>query len=94
MSKEITMTVTDFGAEIVLNRPQKHNAVTPEMAALLQEACAVADRDEAVRVVLIRGAGERAFSSCSDLNSLAEYPSAWGFRNRVTHPPSATSRSR
>jgi len=85
MSKEITMTVTDFGAEIVLNRPQKHNAATPEMAALLQEACAVADRDEAVRVVLIRGAGERAFSSCSDLNSLAEYPSAWGIRNRVIY---------
>ena len=78
MTKEITLTVTDFVAEIVLNRPQKHNAVTPEMAAALQEACVLADRDDAVRAVLIRGAGERAFSSGSDLNSLAEYPSAWG----------------
>jgi len=85
MNKEIVMTVTDFVAEIVLNRPQKHNAVTPEMAAALQEVCAVADRDDAVRVVLIRGAGERAFSSGSDLNSLAEYPSAWSFRNRVIY---------
>ncbi len=85
MTKEITLTVTDFVAEIVLNRPQKHNAVTPEMAAALQEACVLADRDDAVRAVLIRGAGERAFSSGSDLNSLAEYPSAWGFRNRVIY---------
>ena len=65
--------------------PKKHNAITPEMAAALQEVCGVADRDDAVRVVLIRGAGERAFSSGSDLNSLAEYPSAWSFRNRVIY---------
>ncbi len=85
MTTEITFTVTDFVAEIVLNRPQKHNAMTPEMAAKLQEVCATADRDDAVRVVLLRGAGDRAFSSGSDLNSLAEYPSPWKFRNRVIY---------
>jgi enoyl-CoA hydratase len=85
MSKEITLTVADFIAEIVLNRPEKHNAITAEMAASLQEACATVDRDDAVRVVLIRGAGERAFSSGSDLNSLADYPNAWKFRNRVIY---------
>jgi enoyl-CoA hydratase len=85
MNKEIVMTVTDFVAEIVLNRPQKHNAITPEMAAALQEVCGLADRDVAVRVVRIRGAVARAFSSGSDLNSLAEYPSAWSFRNRVIY---------
>jgi enoyl-CoA hydratase len=85
MSKKITFTVADFVAEIVLNRPQKHNAITPEMAAALQEVCLAVDRDDAVRVILVRGAGERAFSSGSDLNSLAEYPSAWSFRNRVIY---------
>jgi len=82
---EITYTVTDSVAEIVLNRPQKHNAITPDMAASLQEVCARADRDPNVRVVLVKGAGARAFSSGSDLNSLAEYPSAWAFRNRVIY---------
>jgi enoyl-CoA hydratase len=82
MSEEITFTVADAVGEIVLNRPHKHNAVTPEMAAALEEICAKVDRDDAVRAVLIRGAGERAFSAGSDLNSLAEYPSAWKFRNR------------
>jgi enoyl-CoA hydratase len=38
MTKEIAFTVADFVAEIVLNRPEKHNAVTPAMAAALQEA--------------------------------------------------------
>jgi len=85
MVKEITFTVTDHVAEIVLNRPQKHNAMTPEMAAALKDICSQIDRDDAVRVVLLSGAGEKAFSSGSDLNSLAEYPSAWKFRNRVSY---------
>ena len=85
MDGEINVTVFDFVAEIVLNRPQKHNAITPPMAATLQEACLAVDKDDNVRVVLLRGAGDRAFSSGSDLNSLAEYSSAWAFRNRVIY---------
>jgi len=85
MTNGILVSVSDHVAEIVLNRPEKHNAVTREMAARLQEICTAVDRDAAVRVVLIKGAGERAFSSGSDLNSLAEYPSAWAFRNRVVY---------
>jgi enoyl-CoA hydratase len=63
-------------AEIVLDRPQKLNAVTPEMAARLTEFCARVDQDDSVRAVLLRAVGERAFSAGSDLNSLAQYPSA------------------
>ena len=85
MTNEVLVTVSDHIAEIVLNRPQKHNAITRAMAARLREICADVDRDDDVRVVLIKGAGERAFSSGSDLNSLAEYPSAWAFRNRVVY---------
>jgi enoyl-CoA hydratase/carnithine racemase len=85
MSEEVTLTVANFIGEIVLNRPQKHNAMTPKMTAELQAICARVDRDDAVRVVMIKGAGERAFSSGSDLNSLAAYPSAWAFRNRVSY---------
>src|SRR4051812_23432782 len=72
-------------AEIVLNRPAKHNAVTPAMAATLEGLCRQIDRDDEVRVVLIRGAGERAFCSGSDLNALAGYPTAWKFRNRIEY---------
>jgi enoyl-CoA hydratase/carnithine racemase len=85
MTDEILVSVSGHIAEIVLNRPQKHNAVTREMAARLRDICAEADRDEDVRVILIKGAGERAFSSGSDLNALAQYPSAWAFRNRVVY---------
>jgi enoyl-CoA hydratase len=85
MSENIRYTVVDSVAEIVLDRPQKYNAITPDMAAALLDICAKADRDEAVRVVIIKGAGERAFSAGSDLNTLAEYESTWAFRNRVIY---------
>lgn len=85
MADQVTLAVNDHIAEITLDRPAKHNAVTPEMAASLQEICRQVDRDDAVRVVLIKGAGTRAFSAGSDLNSLAAYPSAWKFRNRVVY---------
>ena len=58
MTEEITFTVADYVGEIMLNRPQKHNAMTPKMAAELQAICAAIDRDDTVRVVMLRGAGE------------------------------------
>ncbi|HUI16172.1 MAG TPA: enoyl-CoA hydratase/isomerase family protein [Alphaproteobacteria bacterium] len=85
MSGNVRFAIEDAVAEIMLDRPEKLNAVTPEMAATLARLCAEVDRDDAVRVVLLKGAGGRAFSAGSDLNSLAEYPSAWKFRNRVEY---------
>lgn len=58
MTEDVTLTIADAVAKIVLNRPRQLNAVTPEMAATLEELCAQVDRDDAVRAVLIAGAGE------------------------------------
>ncbi|MGH6742998.1 MAG: enoyl-CoA hydratase/isomerase family protein [Bradyrhizobium sp.] len=85
MTEDVTVAISDRVAEITLDRPQKHNAMTRIMIAALADICSQIDRDDAVRVVLLKGAGERAFSSGSDLNMLADYPSAWAFRNRVSY---------
>jgi enoyl-CoA hydratase len=85
MEDEVFLVKDGFVAEIVLNRPAKLNAVTPAMAARIEVLCREADRDDGVRAVLIRGAGERAFCAGSDLNALADYASAWSFRNRVEY---------
>ena len=54
-------------ARITLNRPHADNAITTEMGALLTEVVeSVAVRTE-VRVVILTGAGDRAFSVGSDL---------------------------
>jgi methylglutaconyl-CoA hydratase len=45
-------------ARITLNRPEKRNALNPELIAALGEALAISARDAKVRVVLIAGAGK------------------------------------
>jgi enoyl-CoA hydratase len=70
---------------IVFDRPQKHNAITPEMAGELRDVCAEVDRDDSVRVAIISGAGERAFSAGSDMNALADLSDPWAFRNRIEY---------
>lgn len=85
MDGEVRLEVTDGVAELVLDRPAKHNAVTPAMAAAIAEHARRIDTDDAIRAVLLRGAGARAFCAGSDLNALAAYPDAWSFRSRVVY---------
>ena len=57
-------------AYLTMNRPEKRNALTPEM--LIQLAAAWTDfRDDgAARVAILTGAGERAFCAGADLGRL------------------------
>ena len=82
---DIRLEIGEGMAELVIDRPSKHNAMTPAMASTLAALVRELDGNDDVRAVLLRGAGERAFCSGSDLNSLAAYPSAWHFRNRVEY---------
>ena len=54
-------------ARIVLNRPEKYNALTPEMFCRLADAWDDAAADPDVRVVLLTAAGDKAFCTGSDL---------------------------
>lgn len=54
-----------------LNQPEKHNAVSSAMWQALPEAAAAIEADEAIRVVLVRGAGGRAFSAGADISEFA-----------------------
>ena len=85
MNGSIDLAIVDHVATITLNRPDKHNAITPAMAKALGEHCQRVDAGDDVRVVVVRGAGERAFSAGSDINALAQWKSMWEFRNRVEY---------
>ena len=54
-------------ARITLNRPHADNAITTEMGGLLTEVVEEIAVRTAVRVVILTGAGDRAFSVGSDL---------------------------
>jgi len=57
-------------AQLTLNRPDKLNTMTPEMVVRLAEAWRAVADDGSVRVAVITGAGEKAFSAGADLASL------------------------
>jgi len=72
-------------AEIILNRPEKLNAITPDMAEALQKAADTINKDRDIRAVIFSGAGEQAFSAGSDISLLDTYPDPWAFRNRAEY---------
>lgn len=57
-------------AYITLNRPEKRNALTPEMVVRLVDLWQQVGEDPGVRVVLLTGAGDQAFSTGGDLAEL------------------------
>lgn len=65
----ILYSAEDGVARITLNRPEKRNALHPDLIAGLQDALASSAEDEEVRVVLISGAGQD-FCSGADLAML------------------------
>lgn len=62
--------VRDNVAALTLNRPDRHNALTPEMVVRLADAWDEVTARPEIRVVLLSGAGDKAFCSGADLGSL------------------------
>jgi enoyl-CoA hydratase/carnithine racemase len=67
---------------ITLNRPQADNAITTEMGARLTEALETVSVQPAVRVAIITGAGDRAFSVGSDLRQRKDMTKEQWLRQR------------
>lgn len=63
--EDILYEVEEGIATITLNRPEKMNALSPNMDAEINDAFGVADADREVRVIILTGAG-RAFSAGFD----------------------------
>ncbi|WP_127144369.1 enoyl-CoA hydratase/isomerase family protein [Pelagibacterium montanilacus] len=82
MTDDILFEVDGPIATLTLNRPAKLNAVTPRMAARIEEAIADVNASETIRVLIFTGAGERAFCAGSDITTLDAYETPWQFRNR------------
>ena len=62
----------DTVAVITLNRPEKLNAMSYELASDLDEELCNIEGDDAVRCVVLTGAGPRAFSSGGDIQQMVK----------------------
>jgi enoyl-CoA hydratase len=58
---------------VTFNRPAKHNSLTWEMYQGLRAACDRADRDDDVRVLVLRGAGGKAFVAGTDIAQFRDF---------------------
>lgn len=59
---------------IEFNRPQRRNAITAQMYTLLTEAFEAAEADPAVRVILIHGQADGAFTAGNDIEDFIQRP--------------------
>ncbi len=66
-ANDVLYEAEDGIAWITINRPEKMNALTEQMFIDLAEVVETADLDEAVGLIVITGAGEKAFSSGGDV---------------------------
>lgn len=73
-------------ARVTFNRPQARNALTFAMYERLAEICAGLNDDRAIKVLVITGAGDKAFAAGTDISQFRAFNSpedAIGYENRI-----------
>ncbi|NJO36757.1 MAG: enoyl-CoA hydratase/isomerase family protein [Rhizobiales bacterium] len=75
MTDQIIVDRQGFTATVTLNQPAKLNAVSLAMWDRLGAAFSDLDRDQDLRCIILRGAGERAFSVGADISEFEEHRS-------------------
>lgn len=77
----VTFECTDGIATVTVNRPEKLNAMDWDTYDQLTQAFGTIEQDPAIRVGVITGAGDRAFSAGADLKTMhgadQEEPQGW-----------------
>jgi len=74
----VTTAETIFALEpplavLTFNRPETRNAMTWAMYDALVDACERVDRDDAVRVLVLKGAGGKAFAAGTDISQFQQF---------------------
>ena len=69
---EVLYAARDGVARVTINRPERRNAMSYGVMQGLRDGIAAAKADDSVRVVVLTGAGDRAFCAGADLGGIAE----------------------
>ncbi|MGD9843009.1 MAG: enoyl-CoA hydratase-related protein [Steroidobacteraceae bacterium] len=67
----VTLTKVGHIGRLLLNNPSRHNAISPAMAEQLIAGLAELDSDPTIRLVVLAGAGDKAFSSGAEVSNNA-----------------------
>jgi E-phenylitaconyl-CoA hydratase len=77
----VIVEVEDYVATVTLNRPDAMNSIDPEMRAELKGVWERIHVDDAIRVAVLTGAGEKAFCTGSDLKKTNPPKESFAARN-------------
>jgi enoyl-CoA hydratase len=72
-------------ATLTFNRPEARNAMTWDMYQALVDACDRVDEDARIRVLILKGAGGKAFIAGTDIAQFASFGSAGDGLNYERH---------
>jgi len=67
----VYLTKRNAVATLVLNRPEKRNVLNYEMWCSIPELVRQAEEDDEIKVLIVRGAGDDAFSAGADVTEFA-----------------------
>ncbi len=70
---DLLYEVRDGIGRITFNRPQARNALTFAMYERLAEICAAANTDPDIKVLILTGAGDKAFAAGTDINQFRAF---------------------
>jgi enoyl-CoA hydratase/carnithine racemase len=70
--EDVRYEVDGAAARVTIDRPERRNAMSFTVMNGLREAMARAKADDAVRVVVLTGAGDKAFCAGADLGGIAD----------------------
>ena len=71
-SNEVISELREDGILILtINRPEKRNALNGATSAKMEEILNLAEKDKAVRVIIVTGTGEKSFCAGEDLSELS-----------------------
>jgi len=73
VSEDLLFEAKDGIARATFNRPQARNAFTFAMYERLAQICAEINADRSVKVLILQGAGDKAFASGTDINQFREF---------------------
>jgi enoyl-CoA hydratase len=76
MSEDILYEIKDGVGRITFNRPHARNAFTFRMYERLEEICQRAQDDSSVRVLVLTGAGDKAFAAGTDISEFKRFSTA------------------
>jgi enoyl-CoA hydratase len=65
---KLQLELQDGIARVTINQPEKRNAMSIEMWSGLEEILQSAEKDESIRVLILKGAGDKAFVSGADIS--------------------------